>query len=294
MPAVPAMADTAPAIVGGGPASQIYPFLGSLQLDAHGDPNWHDCGVTLLNATTVETNAHCVTNEPTDGPVAATAKRVFGNWAATHADPAIDYTDPSAYHIRFDSNDRLNGGIVRHVSKITVYPYWNWGTPGPSGEIGDIALLTLDTPVTTLDPAVIHQANPSQTVREVGWGYTDEAGEPTNPTPTPEYLSQLDVPEVDNSACDGNFIGTGELCLGGQGGGICNGDSGSPALQVPSDDPDWRSVVGSASRIEFDTCGDVGEPAVYTDVSYFQPWILHVLYGSPWSSAGTSHAPAVK
>lgn len=290
VPAAPAMAES-PAIVGGSPATEVYPFLGSLQLDKNGDPNWHDCGVTLINPNFAETNAHCVSNEPSSGPDAAAAERHFGNWLSTSADPAVDYSDPSAYHIRFDSNDRLHGGIVRHVSKIILNPYWNWAvTLGPAGEVGDIALLQLDSPVTTLAPAVVQEADASKVAREVGWGYTDEAGEPADPTPTPEFLNQLDVPVSDSSACDGNGIGTGEICLGGQGGGICNGDSGSPALQTLSDAPEWRLIVGSVSRIAHDTCGDVGEGAVYTDVQYYVPWILSVLYPpAPQGTTGSAH-----
>lgn len=57
------MAGSSPAIVGGTPATQVHPYLGSLQLEEHGDPDWGTCGVTLFNPDYGEANAHCVTNE---------------------------------------------------------------------------------------------------------------------------------------------------------------------------------------------------------------------------------------
>ncbi|MEU8837377.1 trypsin-like serine protease, partial [Streptomyces sp900116325] len=206
-------------------------------------------------------------------------RRLHGNWLTANSDPAVDYTDPSLYHIRFNSNDRLSGGIVRNLTKITVFPGWAWGTPDAAGEIGDIAILQLDQLVTSVDPAVIFPVDSSLTAREVGWGYTDEAGEPTIPTPTPKDLSQIDVPVVANSACSGVLphIGVGEMCLGGQGGGTCNGDSGSPALQIQGEGPAWTAAIGSVSRTQGTTCGDVGEPTVFTDMWHYVPWMTSVI-----------------
>ncbi|WP_327287403.1 S1 family peptidase [Streptomyces sp. NBC_01198] len=287
--AAPAMADNSPSIVGGTPATQAYPFAGSLQLDNHGDPNWGTCGVTLINPSFVETNAHCVTNEPSFAPAARTAQRLYGNWLSANADPAIDRTDPGIYHIRLGSNDRLNGGIVRHVKAITVHPGWDWGTPDAAGEVADIALLELDKPVTSVKPAVIHPVNSTLIAREIGWGLTTEVP-PSSPTNSEQFLRQIDVPVVDSSACADAGISAGELCLGGQGGGTCNGDSGSPALQLQGTGPAWSVIVGSTSRAALDTCGSVGEPDVYTDLSYFQTWLIGVIYGE-YTGAGSHVAP---
>lgn len=278
--AAPAMADTGvtPSIVGGVPATQAYPFAGSLQLDDHGDPNWGTCGVTLINPYFAETNAHCVTNEPTSGAAAASAHRHFADWTANEASPAIDRTDPGIYHIRFGSNDRLSGGVVSRVRKITVHPGWNWGEPDAAGEVADIALLQLVKPVTTIKPAVIFPADRSLIAREIGWGLVDEAPPPP-PNPSQRYLRQIDVPVVADAACDPAGIGVGELCLSGQGGGTCNGDSGSPALQEQGVGPDWSAAIGSTSRAALDTCGSVGEPDVYTDLWYFTPWMIRVISG---------------
>lgn len=280
--AVPAMAadgDTVtPSIVGGVPATQAYPFSGSLQLDDHGDPDWGTCGVTLINASFAETNAHCVTNEPTEGAAAATAQHFYSNWAENNATPAIDRTDPGIYHIRFGSNDRLNGGVVRNVKKITVHPGWNWGELDANGEFADIAILELDKPVTTIKPAVIAPVDRTQTVREIGWGLVLE-NPPADPIGSQQFQRQIDVSVADDAACADAGISNGELCLGGTGGGSCNGDSGSPALQNTGVGPAWSHIVGSNSRAAYDTCGSVGEPDVDTDLNYFMPWIIGVEYG---------------
>lgn len=281
--AVPAMAadgaTVTPSIVGGVTATQDYPFSGSLQLDNHGDPNWGTCGVTLINASFAETNAHCVTNEPTEGVAAVKAQHFFSNWVPNNTvTPAIDRTDPSIYHIRFGSNDRLNGGVVRHVKKITVHPGWNWGVLDAKGEFADIAILELDKPVTTIKPAVIAPVDRSQTVREIGWGLVDE-NPPPPPVPSQQFQRQIDVGVADDAACADAGIAKGELCLGGTGGGTCNGDSGSPALQNTGVGPEWSHVIGSNSRAAYDTCGDVGEPDVDTDLYYYIDWIISVEYG---------------
>jgi len=215
--AAPAMADTpvTPSIVGGVPATQTYPSAGSLQLNANGDPNWGTCGVTLINANFAETNAHCVTNEPTSAAVADTAQNLFGGWLANNATPAVDRTDPSIYHIRFGSNDRLSGGVLRNVKAITVHPGWNWGETDAAGEVADIAILELDKPVTTINPAILYPVNTTLPAREIGWGLVDEVPPPP-PVPSQQFLRQIDVPVVDSSACDDAGISVGELCLGGK------------------------------------------------------------------------------
>jgi hypothetical protein len=275
-----AVADDSPAIIGGTPATATYGFSGSLQLNDHDDPNWHTCGVTLIDINWAETNAHCVTNPDS---LSIKTDKFFDTWRAQNVNPMVDRSDPSIYHIRFGSNDRLNGGVVRHVKKIVAYSGWDWGNTNAAGEMGDIALLQLDAPVTTIKPAVIRAADRSKVGREIGWGYTsDPAGWTGAP---PQNLSQVDEPVVDNANCSDEGIAVGELCVGGAGGGTCNGDSGSPVLQLQG--TTWSVAIGSTSRTASDDCGDVGEHDIYTDLSHFAGWMTGVMYGGPTGAAAS-------
>jgi hypothetical protein len=120
-----------PNIVGGTPAPS-YSAVASLQLTYGGDPDFHWCGGTLIDAWDVQTNAHCVTNEPAQGSAQRAAANLrFSSWLATHPAPnganSINFGDPSIWHLRIGSNDRLHGGVVRGVSTITVFRTWGWG-----------------------------------------------------------------------------------------------------------------------------------------------------------------------
>lgn len=266
--------SVSPDIVGGTPASQTYPFAGSLQLHHNGDPNWHLCGVTLVAASWAETNAHCVSNPPQTGSQARTAAERYAAWLS--AAPDVDLSNPRIFHIRFGSNDRLHGGVVRHVTAITTYPTWAWGQPDAQGRIGDIALLHLDTPVTGLEPARILPVQANHPAREIGWGITTQQ-RAWGDAPAPQYLSQIDVPVAADARCRPAGIGTGEICLGvpAGGGGACFGDSGTAALQHV--DGDWTTAVGSASRaFGLGMCGI--HAMVYTDLDYYRPWMVRVAY----------------
>jgi hypothetical protein len=78
-----------PMIIGGSPASPVYQGLGSLQYQRGDDPSWHTCAVNLWTPWHAVTNAHCVTSYPDGMPY-----------------------DPARYKIRFNSTDRLAGGVV--------------------------------------------------------------------------------------------------------------------------------------------------------------------------------------
>ncbi|GAA4215370.1 trypsin-like serine protease [Actinocatenispora rupis] len=289
--ATPASASNAvaPQIIGGAPATG-YGFSTSLQILNRDDPNWHTCGGTLVAARFVATNAHCVDNMPA-GTEAATSTR-FAAWANA-APHAIDLSDPSIYHLRLGSTDRLHGGVVRHVTRIVTYPSWAWGQPGPWGEIGDLALLQLDRPVTTVRPAPILPARTTMPAREIGWGITTQPDQWDENTPSPATLSQIDAPLAPASACAEAGIGAGELCLGvpASDGGVCLGDSGSPALQRIG--RSW-GVIGSTSRLGGERCG---VPNVYTDLSNprYLAWMIRTIYhlpaGAPTAGKSLATAP---
>jgi secreted trypsin-like serine protease len=287
-------ATVTPKVVGGTPA-QAVSYVGDMQLLYQGDPNFHWCGLSLISPSWVETNAHCVTNEPTSAAQKAAASTRFASWMAAHPAAAvsgIDFNDPATWHLRIGSADRTTGGVVRHVTKIVVHPGWAWGVPDAQGRIDDIALMKLDQPIFTLRPATIRQATSHTSVRVLGWGMTTQPTDPARSAPV--GLQQIDVPLVDNSYCGGDdFIGAaGEICLGipAGGGGPCYGDSGTGALQRAGHT--WV-LVGSASRVPGLSCGKPGQDyAVYTDVHYYLGWMIRVVLGLPeGASVAGRHLP---
>lgn len=242
-----ASGDPQPQIVGGTPATENYPFMVSLQYEKNGDPNHHTCGGTLIATNWVETNAHCVTNS--DG----SAK------------------DPAIYHVRVGSNDRTTGGTVANVTRIEVYPTWDWlADDGVDNAVGDIALLRLDRKMTGGVITIAGQSPPVGTaVRDLGWGRPNPDGTGDSPT----QLQQLDTSVIPSTECAEGGIGGGEICVDTPGtSGTCNGDSGGPAIEKV--DGRWV-LAGSNSRGVSDLCGDGAD--VFTDVMPYRAWIGAVL-----------------
>jgi secreted trypsin-like serine protease len=235
-------------IIGGTGATESYDAMVSLQVAAHGDPDWHRCGGNLVFHTFVEINAHCVTQD--DGT----------------AFPA------SMFHVRIGSPDRRADGILAYVTQIYVHAGWDWATGEENGhgEVDDIALLKLDRYVQEQPIQIPTQVNKNGIARLIGWGIT----EPDGSGEAPQYLQELDSRLLPVGKCTGGFITRGELCVANVNGtdGVCNGDSGGPAMQRVTG-KQWQ-VVGSASRTTTDDCGT--GPAVYTDVSFFRSWVYDV------------------
>uniref|UniRef100_UPI003F49850D S1 family peptidase n=1 Tax=Actinomadura sp. CA-154981 TaxID=3240037 RepID=UPI003F49850D len=240
--------DPEPQIIGGVPASEPYTFIASIQVDSHGDPNWHRCGATLIAKDWIQTNAHCVTDQS----------------------PPYSAEDPSLFHVRIGSNNRLEGGVVRKVSGISVFPTWNWGADdGLDDELGDIALMKLDEPVPYI-PVRIAAGSPSpgSKIRVLGWGFDS----PEEIEPLPVNLNQLDTGIIEPGNCSAGSLPLtkGELCVDSpdENAATCGGDSGGPAVMRV--DKRWQ-IVGSVSRHPRDVCGDGAN--IFTDVTYYKQWV---------------------
>ncbi|XP_032521806.2 phenoloxidase-activating enzyme-like [Danaus plexippus] len=69
-----------------------------------------------------------------------------------------------------------------------------------------------------------------------------------------------------------------QICAGGEGGrDTCSGDSGGPLMyETPSHRYEAVGIVSYGSR----DCGKEGEPAVYTYVYNYLPWIRNILSGN--------------
>lgn len=227
-----ATAGTAEAIVGGTTATRTYPGMASLQYDHRGDPDWQNCGATLVDHWYAVTNAHCVTRDD-------------GSARVEH------------FHIRVGALNRREGGVVAQVAEILPNADWHWSVGGPA-PASDIAMLRLAAYV-PLTPYRIPFHVRARDTREIGWGLLHTA-DPALPL----QLQQLDTKLLPSSACAAAGITVGELCLDSPNGnsGACYGDSGGPALQRLG--RQWVAV-GGASRETDPECG-VG-PNIYTDLT---------------------------
>lgn len=236
MPAPGANATLAPKhvrghIVNGQPAGASAPYQVALVEAGRGAPFPVFCGGTLRDAVHVITAAHCV------------ADSNAGELAVV-----VGLTDRA--------NDA--GAEVRAVAAISSYPGYSEATSS-----ADVALLTLDAPVSTgsaigVTPAGADWTGAAATIS--GWGLPGEGGD------SPLELQRAAVRVLPDAACanyGAEFVAATMLCAGGTtpGGGVvdsCQGDSGGPlAADAPG-----TPLVGVVSFGR--DCADPRFPGVYT------------------------------
>jgi len=279
-PATATADDISPNIIGGHRATQVYEGMASLQYDVpdRGIKDWHTCGAVLVERGWAVTNAHCVT----DPPASTAAGTAFLGDSTTAAIPVAQ----KQFHLSIGATDR-NGGVRARVTQIIPHKEWDWGTtPGPTY---DAAMLKLDHQV-ELQPfeIAIGEPRPGTRIRLLGWGLTAPDGSGT----VPQFLQELDTTVLPKDRCagtpDGLPITALELCTDNPGGtaGICYGDSGGPA--IAKIDRRWH-LVGTASRLTGDYCGD--GPGIYTAESSkeLRTWVYDVMYGKVTAPKPPAH-----
>jgi len=192
--------------------------------------------------------------------------------------PDASAKDPSIYTIRFNSNDRLAGGVTTGVAKLAVYPTWAWGVD-PTVVQGDMAVLWLTKPVWTVPAALPPVLTPwpvrQGPARIVGWGFTA----PPFAGATPQHLTETDLKIVDPSHCAAAVIDANEVCVLNTGDprvSPCYGDSGGPVMTPTRARHTWL-LIGTASR---ETSPDCSGAAVYTSVVAYRDWINTTIRGT--------------
>merc|ERR1712088_641926 len=205
------------------------------------------CGVTILDAKTILTAAHCYYGSNLN------AGNFFIAAGATHVQ------DGSAQ--------------TAFVESITLHENYNNNAIN-----NDVAILKLKTPLTFNDkvkPACLPAAtlSPSGIAVASGWGLIGQ--EPDVGTLDLMYVAK---PVIPNTQCRNTFWAPSQItdqmiCAGDADGGesTCSGDSGGPLVIAGANDA--ATIVGTTSFGSAGGCGAKGYPAVYAYTVPFLNWI---------------------
>uniref|UniRef100_A0A1A9VYR4 Lectizyme n=1 Tax=Glossina austeni TaxID=7395 RepID=A0A1A9VYR4_GLOAU len=212
-----------------------FPYAVSLRYN-----NIHICGGSIISANYILTAAHCLTTE-IDGEIFDTAP----HWLSIRA---------GSLHVG-------TGGVVVPISEYTKFP-------GYFGNFGDIAVLRLGQSLNFTDqirPINLTEAEPPNFVSIVaaGWGRLFEDG------PRPEILQYTSMLSLSHNVCSilNPLMDESFVCLLPSRrniNGVCNGDSGGPAVYNDR-------LVGVANYIS-ESCG-APHPDVFANVAHYANWI---------------------
>jgi len=205
-------------IVGGQPA-QVgqFPHQVSIQLSFFG----HNCGGSILDASTILTTGSCCVYDPNQLEVVA----------------GIIYLDTES--------DTKQRALVSDVIINEDYESQTFEN--------DICLMKLENPLDINGESVAEATLPlnddgSEEAGEpaiiTGWGTLDE-----DDVDTPVFLRWVEVPIVDQDECTeiyGDILKDGMICAGETGKDACRGDAGGPML---CGDPEDRILCGIDSWV---------------------------------------------
>jgi secreted trypsin-like serine protease len=244
-------AFAAPHIVGGSPvpSSDKYPWIAALldvnrRVPGGTDQDMQICGASLIDSDSVMTAAHCI------------------NVAPRYLRVVLGRAQLSA-----------SGGEVRQV--LNSYEHPNY-TGGSDNDKYDVAVLTLDKPVTGITPVKLPSSSdnwyeqPGKQLTAAGWGNTISA----KGGPNTDRMQETKVTAVSDADAakiyPTKFVPELMMAAGEKGKGACYGDSGGPLfasyirLRGSTQPPSGPFQYGITSDGET-VCAT--NPAIYTEVN---------------------------
>ncbi|XP_037028802.1 CLIP domain-containing serine protease 2-like [Bradysia coprophila] len=227
------------------------------------------CGGSLVGTKTILTAAHCVE----DMALASLGRIEFVRLGE------YDYSTEMDCVVLSNYKDCTDPPVDIKVTNVIIHPERN-----ANSKLHDIAILTLETtpkhtdfirPICLPDQTLDDPSKKKSVYYVTGWGNT------IGSLPSPSSVKMdTAVNPVDGSECRKNFPDINEkfqLCAGGKAGhNVCRGDSGGPLMYTKDNKWTIEGVVSYGRQ----HCGRVGfdsEPAVFTRIAGYLPWIKNVL-----------------
>lgn len=229
----------------------------------------HRCTATLIKPDEAVTAAHCVTPPPPEVEQAAHAALPCDPHLPPPPEPTssaegVDITT-TPLTVRGRSKDyRVGGETATVVAKYAV-PGWNWSANKPGERHGDLAVLKLDHPMTTITPIpVATEVPPSGTwTLVVGWGTRPDLCGDIIPTIQQWALKTASCPEKLNPT-------KWEYCTStDKAAGPCNGTSGGPLLTLVNGVT--PAIIGVYSKTWGTYCGQ--NPQMFTSLPEYKDFI---------------------
>lgn len=249
-------------LTGNGRLGQSLVFL--IHELSKGSENASLCTGTLIGRDVVLTAAHCV-----DGGLESTrAERlvmIFGN-------------DPLCALSRKDTTR------ARKAEKIVIHPDWSNGRAGGV----DLALVKLvsDAPAATRTLGVATGLPALDDDREIygaGYGRTTDYEDAEGELPYLRIARLKPQNKVPNQGIVNNPASRRLIFNQKEGGSLCRGDSGGPAVVIEGGAP---KIIGVASYVWDPDASTCKSYVVHTSVAYYREWLEETyakLTSNPWS-----------